>query len=41
VGGGLVIDYNDALCQASVDAFIAACTIGGAVATHSNNGPCP
>ena len=41
VGGDLLIGNNDVLCQDSVDAFIAACTIGGTVTTSGNNGTCP
>jgi hypothetical protein len=41
VGDYLEIYENAALCQDSVDAVVAACTIGGTVTTTSNNGTCP
>ena len=41
VAVNLWITNNDVLCQDSVDAFIAACTIGGTVNTYNNNGTCP
>jgi len=41
VGGQLDIYNNVALCQGSVDAFIAACTIDGTVTIYDNNGTCP
>jgi len=41
VAGHLYITENAALCQDSVDAFIAACTVDGTVNTYGNNGTCP
>ena len=40
VGGDLTINYNPALCQSSVDAFVAACMIGGSTSAEDNDGGC-
>jgi hypothetical protein len=40
VGGDVDIYANPALCQTSIDAFIAACTIGGSTFTYNNNDGC-
>jgi hypothetical protein len=40
VGGDLTITYNDVLCQSSVDAFVAACTIGGSTDAEYNDDGC-
>ena len=39
--GHVAIYEHPVLCQDSVDAFIAACTIGGTVSSSYNNGTCP
>ena len=41
VNGDLGIYSNPVLCQDSVDAFIAGCTISGTVSTYDNDGACP
>jgi hypothetical protein len=40
VDGNLIIRTNPSLCQSSVDAFVAACTVGGSVSTYDNDDGC-
>jgi hypothetical protein len=40
VGGDLTINYNNVLCQSSVDALVAACTIGGSTTAEFNDDGC-